>query len=255
MLLVIDAGNTNTSLGLFKGKQLLAHWRLSTTRDRTADEFGVLVPALLSQSRIKLHELQGILIASVVPPMNNALLDFCRRYCGLEAMVVGPGTKTGMAINYHNPHEVGADRIVNAVAAYDKYPTDLIVVDFGTATTFDCVSKEGAYIGGIIAPGIMVSYEALSMRTSKLPWVELFNTPKMVVGKDTVSAMNAGLVYGYAGLVDGVVKAINRERGLKCKVMATGGLATVIAAQSEAIEEVDDLLTLHGLRIIYERNQ
>ena len=254
MLLTIDIGNTNISLGLFAGQELRAHWRLRTERQRTSDEFGVLIPSLLASQQVRLADLGGIIIASVVPPLNKDIQDFCRQYCGIDPMVVGPGLKTGMPIGYHNPHEVGADRIVNAVAAYHRFQTDLIVVDFGTATTFDCVSAAGSYLGGVIAPGIMVSYEALAQRTTKLPWIELFSSPKSVVGRDTASSMNAGIVYGYAGLVDGVVTAINREQGLTNKVIATGGLARTIAQQARAIEEVDEQLTLKGLQLLYLRN-
>jgi type III pantothenate kinase len=199
--------------------------------------------------------IEGVIISSVVPPMNGTLADFARRYFSLEPIFVGPGVKTGMPILYDNPKEVGADRIVNAVAAYDRYHQDLIVVDFGTATTFDCISGRGEYLGGAIVPGIMISLEALFQRASKLPRVEIFNRPKSVVAKDTISAMNAGILIGYAGLVDGLVGAINAERGVKCRVMATGGLASVIAQNSNAIEDVDELLTLRGLRILHQRNQ
>ena len=255
MLLAIDVGNTNTVLGVFQGERLVADWRVRTERERTRDELGVLLSNLFAASPVPMGSIDGVIISSVVPPMNNTLIDFCRRYFGLQPLFVGPGIKTGMPILYDNPREVGADRIVNAVAAYERFPQDLIVVDFGTATTFDCISADGKYLGGAISPGVMISCEALFQRASKLPRVEIFSRPKSVVAKDTVSSMNAGVLYGYAGLVDGLVDAINAERGVKCKVLATGGLAGIIAAHSATIEEVDDLLTLRGLYILYQRNQ
>lgn len=255
MLLAIDVGNTNTVLGVFDGGNLVADWRVRTERERTRDELGVLLTALFAASPVPMGGIAGVIISSVVPPMNNTLADFCRRYFKLSPLFVGPGIKTGMPILYDNPREVGADRIVNAVAAYERFPQDLIVVDFGTATTFDCISADGKYLGGAIAPGIVISCEALFQRASKLPRVEIFSRPKSAVAKDTISSMNAGIIFGYAGLVDGLVKAINRERGLASKVLATGGLAGIIASQSETIEEVDDLLTLRGLHLLYHRNQ
>jgi type III pantothenate kinase len=199
--------------------------------------------------------IEGAIIASVVPPLNNTVDELCRRYFNLAPLFVGPGIKTGMPILYDNPKEVGADRIVNAVAAYERYRDDLIVVDFGTATTFDCISGKGEYLGGAIAPGVMISCEALFQRASKLPRVEIFSQPRAAVAKDTISAMNAGIIYGYAGMVDGVVEAVNAERGVQCKVVATGGLAKIIAPQSRAIQDVDELLTLSGLRTLFLRNQ
>jgi type III pantothenate kinase len=255
MLLAIDVGNTNTVLGVFSGDRLVGDWRVRTERERTSDEIGVLLSQLFAASPVPLGAVDGVIISSVVPPLNSTLADFCQKYLSLTPLFVGPGIKTGMPILYDNPKEVGADRIVNAVAAFDRFPQDLIVVDFGTATTFDCISADGKYLGGAIAPGIMISCEALFMKASKLPRVELFSKPKSAVAKDTISSMNAGIVYGYAGLVDGLVKAINEERGVACKVIATGGLARVIANHSACIEEVDDLLTLRGLLLLYRRNQ
>ncbi len=255
MLLTIDVGNTHTVLGVFNEEELVASWRVRTERERTSDELGVLFSNLFANSPVAMGSIDGVIISSVVPPMNNTLFNLCKRYFFTEPMFVGPGVKTGMPILYDNPREVGADRIVNAVAAFERYRTDLIVVDFGTATTFDCVSGRGEYLGGVIAPGVMISCEALFQRASKLPRVEIFARPKAAVAKDTMGAMNAGIIFGYAGLVDGVVAAINAERGVQSQVLATGGLAPVIADYSRSIEEVDELLTLRGLRILYLRNQ
>ncbi|MEW5911673.1 MAG: type III pantothenate kinase [Thermodesulfobacteriota bacterium] len=255
MLLVIDVGNTNTVLGVFQGERLLADWRVRTERECTRDELGVLFSNLFAASPVAMGSIEGVIISNVVPPLKTTFDEFCRRYFGREPLFVGPGIKTGMPILYDNPREVGADRIVNAVGGYDRFPTDLIVVDFGTATTFDCISAAGEYLGGAIAPGIMISCEALFQRASKLPRVEIFSRPKSAVAKDTISSMNAGIIFGYAGLVDGLVEAINNERGVRSKVLATGGLAPVIAEHTKSIDHVDELLTLRGLRIIYQRNQ
>ncbi|WP_449246985.1 type III pantothenate kinase [Desulfarculus baarsii] len=255
MLLAIDVGNTNTVIGVFQQEKLVADWRVRTEPERTRDELAILIKNLFANSPLSLSSIRGVIISCVVPPVVNAFNQFCRRYLDMNPMFVGPGMKTGMPILYDNPREVGADRIVNAVAAYERHRRDLIVVDFGTATTFDCISAKGEYLGGAIAPGISISMDALFTRASKLPRVEIFNQPKAAVAKDTISAMNAGIVFGYAGLVDGLVRAINAERGVQSKVIATGGLARVIATQSEMLEDIDELLTLDGLRILYQRNQ
>ena len=255
MLLAIDVGNTHTVMGVFNEDRLVANWRIRTERERTSDELGVLFNNLFATSPVAMGSIEGAIIASVVPPLNNTVDELCRRYFHLTPLFVGPGIKTGMPILYDNPKEVGADRIVNAVAAYERYKSDLVVVDFGTATTFDCISAGGEYLGGAIAPGVQISCEALFQRASKLPRVEIFGQPRAAVAKDTISAMNSGIIYGYAGMVDGVVEAVNAERGVMCKVVATGGLAKVIAPQSKAIHDVDELLTLKGLRTLFLRNQ
>jgi len=220
----------------------------------TADELGILMRNLLSSSKIRMSDITDMIISCVVPPLLNAAEEFARRYFSIRPMIMGPGLKTGMPIHYNNPSEVGADRIVNAVAAYEKYGTGLIVVDFGTATTFDYVSKEGAYIGGAIAPGVIISSEALFQKASKLPSVEIFGKPENVIAKDTVSSINVGIVYGYAGLVDGIVNRIKREVMHELTVIATGGIANIISEESETIEHIDEFLTIEGLMIIFKRN-
>ena len=255
MLLVIDIGNTNIVIGLSVEDRILNHWRLRTERDVTADELAILFSNLLSASGYRLTDLSDIVVSCVVPPVMGAVVEFSHRYLEIRPLIVGGGAKTGMPIQYDNPTEVGADRIVNAVAAYERYQSALIVVDFGTATTFDCISAEGAYLGGAIAPGITISCEALFQRAAKLPMVEIFAKPSRVIAKDTLSSMNAGLVYGYAGLVDGIVNRIKREMAQEVQVIATGGLASLIAAESDTIERVEESLTLDGLRIIFERNR
>ena len=254
MLLVIDVGNTNTVLGLFDGEKLVHDWRIRTVVDHTVDEYGMLIYNLYKTSRISSREIQDIIISCVVPPMLNILEPLCQKYFNIKPLIVGPGVKTGMPIFYDNPKEVGADRIVNAVAGFEKYKRDLIIVDFGTATTFDYVSNKGEYMGGCISPGIMISSEALFERAAKLPRVEL-SKPRSIVGKDTVSSMQAGIMYGYAGLVDGICERIKAEVKSNPLVVATGGLAKIVAPETKSINVVDDMLTLEGLRIIYSRNK
>ncbi|MHB8772147.1 MAG: type III pantothenate kinase [Syntrophales bacterium] len=254
MLLVIDVGNTNTVLGMYAGEELIHDWRIRTVIDHTVDEYGALILNLLKNSEIGAQSVQSIIISCVVPPMLNILDPLCQKYFGIEPLIVGPGVKTGMPIFYDNPREVGADRIVNAVAAYEKYRREMIIVDFGTATTFDYISKKGEYMGGCIAPGIMISSEALFNRAAKLPRVELC-TPRAAITKDTVSGMQAGIMYGYAGLVDGIVARMKSEIGEAAFVVATGGLANVVAREAKQIDVVDERLTLEGLRIIFQRNR
>ena len=254
MLLVMDVGNTDTTLGAYDGDQLIHHWRVDSERRRTPDEYAVLLKSLMELRGISLEKIDAIAIASVVPPLTQNLVAACERYIEQEPLVIGPGIKTGMPIVYDNPREVGADRIVNAVAAYDRTSKATIVVDFGTATTFDFVSEAGEYVGGIIAPGLHTSADALFARAAKLPRVEIARPPR-VVGRNTVHAMQAGLFFGYAAMVDGLVARVANESGGDPHVIATGGLAHLIATETSRIDEVDEDLTLRGLRLIWQRNQ
>jgi type III pantothenate kinase len=256
MLLAIDVGNSNTVIGLYDGDKLLHDWRIRTDVDHTIDEYAMLILNLLRTANIRLESvraLAGIIISCVAPPVLNILEPLCEKYFKMKPLIVGPGIKTGMPIYYDNPREVGADRIVNAVAAREKYKDDLIIVDFGTATTFDYVTQTGDYMGGCIAPGIVISSEALFEKASKLPRVE-FSKPKVIIAKNTVSSMQAGIMYGYAGLVDGIVERMMKEAQSSPTVIATGGLAKIVAPETKSIDIVDDMLTLEGLRIIYLRN-
>jgi len=255
MLLCIDIGNTNIVLGVIEKDKVVRRWRIRTVKDATADDIGMSVVNLFGHSGIRSADIKDIIITSVVPSLMKAIEEFSLRYFNVTPLIVGPGMKTGMPIRYTDPKDVGADRIVNAVAAYERYHTGLIVIDFGTATTFDCVSREGEFIGGAIAPGLIISCEALFERASKLPRIEVFTMPEKVIATDTISAMNAGILCGYAGLVDGIVTRMKKEIGYKVKVLGTGGIAPFIFGESATIDHLEEDLTLEGLVILYKRNR
>ena len=253
-ILVIDVGNTNTVLGLYEGASLRALWRLKTSREQTADEYGILIHNLFAREELSASHISGMMIASVVPPMNSVLAEVARKYFKMEALFLGPGTRTGMPILVETPHEVGADRIADAVAAFDKYGGPCIVMDFGTAITFECISQKGEYLGGVIMPGIGIAAEALFERTAKLPRVE-FREPDRVIGTNTISHIQSGLFYGAVDAVDGMLGRLLNVLGRETKIIATGGQAPLIAGASRFQPTLDSSLTLDGLRIIYYRNQ
>ncbi|MBI1955054.1 MAG: type III pantothenate kinase [Acidobacteria bacterium] len=254
MLFVIDVGNTNTVLGVFDQRKLVAHWRLSTQHKQTVDEWGILTRNLFALEQIDPFQITGLIIASVVPPLDSILEQMASRYFNLPAVFVRADEKTGMPVHYVPPQDVGADRIVNGVAAFEKYGGPCIVVDFGTATTFDAVSEKGEYLGGVIAPGIGIAAEALFTRTARLPRVDI-RQPQTVIGTTTVGSMQSGLYYGYLSLVDGILERMLAELGPHCRVVATGGQAELLAKSSKYIQETDAVLTLEGLRILWERRQ
>ena len=255
MLLAVDVGNTNVLIGLYEGARLRAHWRLQTHKRRTVDEHKVLMEQLFNLEGVDRESINHGVLACVVPPLQDVMVELMADYVGLNPLVVGPGIKTGMAIKLDNPREVGADRVVNAVAAYEEARGACVVVDFGTATTFDVISKQGEYLGGAIAPGLHISADALYRNTAKLPRVPVMR-PRGVVGRSTVESIQSGLVFGYVGLVDGILERTIKEMGFVAhRVFATGGLARLISGCSKYIHDVDDFLTLKGLRILYEKNR
>ena len=253
MLLAVDVGNTQTVYGLYDGDRLAEHWRVTTEAERTGDELGALVGRLLELRDVGFEDITGVCLSSTVPPLVRAYEEFAREYADAPLLVLGPGTKTGIPIIYDDPREVGPDRIANALAARERYGSPCIVVDFGTSTNFDIVSAAGEYVGGVLAPGIEVSMEALFARAARLVKVD-FSAPPSVIGKTTVGGLQSGLVYGFAGQVDGIVKRIRGEIGDTAPVIATGGLAELIAPHAETIDTVDPLLTLEGLRLVWDRN-
>ncbi len=254
LILVIDVGNTNIVLGVYKENHLKEYWRISTDKNKTDDEYGMLFKQLFENFQLKFSDIDGVIISSVVPPLISILEKMIKKYINQNPIIVGPGIKTGIKINLENPKEVGADRVVNAIAAIELYGTPLIIVDFGTATTFDYIDEDGTYQGGAIAPGINSSTEALYQRAAKLPRIELIK-PENVIGKNTISAMQSGIIFGFAGQVDAIVERMIVQSVNKPMVIATGGLAELIATESKTIKEVNNFLTLEGLKRIYNRNK
>ena len=253
MLLVFDIGNTQTVVGVFIKDKLIANWRLATDRQKTVDEYGILVKGLFADQRLETSQVQGAIISSVVPPLAGLFEQMIKKYFGVGALMIGPGVKTGLAIKMEDPREIGADLIVNAVAGVKIYGSPLLIVDFGTATTFCAIAPNGDYLGGALFPGLAIASEALFQRTAKLPRVELLK-PKTVIGKNTVQAIQSGLIYGYIGMVESMIARIKNEMNCNPKVIATGGLSEIIANETKLIDLTNPHLTLEGLRLIYELN-
>jgi type III pantothenate kinase len=253
MLLVVDVGNTQTHFGTFRGEELVEHWRFATVRESTADELGAALDNLLKLRGLSFEDLDASIVSSTVPHLEPEWTAMAERYLGHEMLVVGPGLRTGMAIRYDNPREIGADRLVNAVALRERFGGPAVCVDFGTATTFDVVSAEGEYVGGALMTGIEISLDALTERGARLPKVELAS-PKTVIGKNTIDAIRSGVVFGYAGAVDAILRRLYDELGGHAAVVATGGLGRLVVPFTEEIDEVDDLLTLTGLRLVHRLN-
>lgn len=254
MLLAVDIGNTNIALGVFDGKNIIQHWKIRSEREKTSDEYEIILLNLLSLARLEVEIINSVIISSVVPPLTPVFESMSQDLLKVKPLVVGPGLKTGMSILYENPQEVGADRVVASVAAYEKYGGPAIVVDFGTATTFDAISKNGEYLGGAIAPGIQIAAEALYLKTAKLPRIEI-KKPKNAVGRTTVTSMQSGLYFGYIGLISNIIKEISKELGEGISIVATGSFASQIYPDIEAIEYLEPFLVLEGLRIIHDRNK